>query len=251
MPQAPLNNEEKEIYAWQIPVCDFGEEGQERLKGASVLISRIGGLGGVVAYELAAAGIGHLILAHAGDIKPGDLNRQLLMTHDALGTPRIESAKKRLLELNPRLQIDAVAQNVAEDNAADLVSRADVVVDCAPLFAERYLLNRHAVAQGKHLIECSMYEMEFNITSIEPGTTPCLRCLFPDEPPTWKREFPVFGAVSGAVGCLGATEAIKILGGFGNPLYGQMIRGDLRNMQFQKITIHRDPSCRECGHLFQ
>jgi molybdopterin/thiamine biosynthesis adenylyltransferase len=155
------------------------------------------------------------------------------------------------LELNPRLQIDAVAQNVAEDNAADLVSRADVVVDCAPLFAERYLLNRHAVAQGKHLIECSMYEMEFNITSIEPGTTPCLRCLFPDEPPTWKREFPVFGAVSGAVGCLGATEAIKILGGFGNPLYGQMIRGDLRNMQFQKITIHRDPSCRECGHLFQ
>lgn len=250
MSQAPLNNEEKEIYGWQIPICDFGEEGQERLKGASVLISRIGGLGGVVAYELAAAGVGHLILAHAGNIKPDDLNRQLLMTYDALGTPRIESAKKRLLELNPRLQIDVVGQNAVEENVADLVSRADVVVDCAPLFEERYLLNREAVAQRKHLIECSMYEMEFNITSIQPGRTPCLRCLFPDEPPAWKREFPVFGAVSGAVGCLGAIEAIKIIGDFGSPLYGEMIHGDLRSMQFQNISIHRDPSCLECGHLF-
>ncbi|MEE3218967.1 MAG: ThiF family adenylyltransferase, partial [Planctomycetota bacterium] len=101
-----LTPEECATYEWQMWVRGFGEEGQAKLKAASVLISRIGGLGGVVAYELAAAGIGRLILAHAGNVKHSDLNRQLLMTHDWLGRPRVESARRRLLELNPRLEID-------------------------------------------------------------------------------------------------------------------------------------------------
>ena len=96
-----LTDEERAVYEWQMWVPEFGEEGQEKLKGASVLISRIGGLGGVVAYELAAAGVGRLVLAHAGDVKPSDLNRQLLMTHDGLGKSRVESAARRLRELNP------------------------------------------------------------------------------------------------------------------------------------------------------
>ncbi|MEE3181132.1 MAG: ThiF family adenylyltransferase, partial [Planctomycetota bacterium] len=139
-----LTDEERAVYEWQMWVPEFGEEGQEKLKGASVLISRIGGLGGVVAYELAAAGVGRLVLAHAGDVKPSDLNRQLLMTHDGLGKSRVESAARRLRELNPRLEIEAVGENVNEDNVARLVESVDLVVDCAPLFEERFLMNREA-----------------------------------------------------------------------------------------------------------
>lgn len=244
-----LSEDEKAIYEWQLRVSDFGIGGQERLKNSTVFISRVGGLGSLVAYELAAAGVGRMILAHAGVIRPGDLNRQLLMTHDALGTPRIESAQKRLLELNPRLEIEAVAENVNAENVSGLVAGADLIIDCAPRFEERFLMNRAAVAQNKKLVECAMYDLEFQLTSIMPGKTPCLRCLVPHDPTAWKRDFPVFGAVSGTVGCLAAIEAIKILGEFGQPLYGQLIRGDLRSMQFQKINIHRNPSCPECGFL--
>ena len=117
-----LSDIEREVYSWQTTVDGFGEEGQRKLKNSSVLISRIGGLGGLVAYELAAAGIGRLVLAHAGDLKPPDLNRQLLMTHDALGTSRIDCAAKRLHDLNPRLKIEAVKENINDDNVAGLVA---------------------------------------------------------------------------------------------------------------------------------
>ncbi len=244
-----LTAEERATYEWQIWVPDFGEVGQRKLKAASVLISRIGGLGGVVAYELAAAGIGRLILAHAGNVKPSDLNRQLLMTHDWLGRPRVESARRRLLELNPRLQIECVAENINESNAERLVGAADLVVDCAPLFEERYAMNRQAVAQRKPLVECAMYDMEFHLTTIMPGRTPCLSCLYPEKPPAWRREFPVFGAVSGAVGCLAAAEAIKVIAGFGEPLYGQMLNADLRDMTFRKIKVSRNEHCPLCGGL--
>ena len=112
----PLTDEERAIYEWQIAIPDFGETGQQKLKGASVLISRLGGLGGIVAYELVAAGIGRLIAAHGGDVKPGYLNRQLLMTHDWIGKPRIESIVRRLKELNPRVEIVPYPENVNKDN---------------------------------------------------------------------------------------------------------------------------------------
>jgi molybdopterin/thiamine biosynthesis adenylyltransferase len=168
----------------------------------------IGGLGGLVAYELAAAGVGRLILAHGGDLKPSDLNRQLLMKSEALGSSRINCAVERLKELNPRLEITPIPENVTESNVSELVAGADVVVDCAPLFEERYLMNREAFRQDKPLVECSMFEMEAHITSFKPGSTGCLQCLYPEKPDYWQRRFPVFGAVSGMVGCLGAMEAI-------------------------------------------
>ncbi len=247
MPQHPLTDEERAVYEWQMWTPDFGEAGQERLKGASVLISRCGGLGSVVAYELAAAGVGRLVIAHAGNVKPSDLNRQLLMTHAGLGKSRVESAARRLRELNPRLEVVPVAENLNDDNSGRLVGEVDLIVDCAPLFEERFLMNREAVRQGKTMVECAMYELEANITTIWPGRTPCLSCLFPEPPPTWKREFPVFGAVSGSVGCMGAMEAIKVLAGFGDPLYGKLLTYDLRTMQFRKLAIRRDPECAVCG----
>jgi molybdopterin/thiamine biosynthesis adenylyltransferase len=247
MPQHQLTDEERAVYEWQMWTPDFGEAGQERLKGASVLISRCGGLGSVVAYELAAAGVGRLVIAHAGNVKPSDLNRQLLMTHAGLGKSRVESAARRLRELNPRLEVVPVDENLNDDNAGRLVGEVDLVVDCAPLFEERFLMNREAVRQGKTMVECAMYELEAHITTIRPGDTPCLACLFPEPPPTWKREFPVFGAVSGSVGCMGAMEAIKVLAGFGDPLYGKLLTYDLRTMEFRKLAIRRDPDCAVCG----
>ena len=171
---AELTDKEKAVYEWQFTVPDFGEEGQKKLKESSVLVSRVGGLGSVVAYELAAAGIGKIVLAHGGNVKPSDLNRQLLMTDDWLGKPRVESAKRRLLELNPRLDVEIINSNVNEENAAELISRVDVVVDCAPLFEERFLMNREAVRQKKALVDCAMYELEAQIMTIIPGESACL-----------------------------------------------------------------------------
>ena len=245
----PLTDEERAVYEWQIWVDDFGEAGQELLRGSSVLVSRVGGLGSVVAYELAAAGIGKLVLAHAGNVKPSDLNRQLLMTHDWLGKPRVESAERRLKDLNPRLEIVAVGENVNEENADALVKQADLVVDCAPLFEERFAMNRAAVEQGKPIVECAMYDLEASLTTLIPGETPCLSCLTPEKPPAWKREFPVFGAVSGTVGCLAAMEAIKVLAGFGEPLAGTMLTFDLRTMAFARRSVSRRADCQVCGSL--
>ena len=129
----PLNDEEKATYEWQIWVPGFGEEGQEKLKGASVMISRVGGLGSVVAYELAAAGIGKLIAAHGGNVKYSDLNRQLLMTYDWIDKPRIDTIERRLKDMNPRMQIVKHPENVNEENAKSLVEQADIIVDCLSL----------------------------------------------------------------------------------------------------------------------
>ena len=242
-----LTDKELAVYEWQLDVPGFGIDGQEKLKSSSVLVSRCGGLGSVVAYELAAAGIGKLILAHGGNIVSSDLNRQLLMTDAGLGKSRIESVERRLKELNPRLDIIAVGENINKNNVVELVAQADVIVDAAPLFEERYLMNREAVKQDKVLIDCAMYELEAQITTIIPCETPCLSCLYPEKPKVWKRRFPVFGAVSGTVACLGAMEAIKVISGLGETLGGKLLTMDLRDMSFNKFAITRNPQCKVCS----
>jgi molybdopterin/thiamine biosynthesis adenylyltransferase len=249
MHDSALTDDERARYQWQLWVRDFGEPGQQRLKQSTVLVSRIGGLGGLVAYELAAAGVGRLILAHAGRIKPSDLNRQLLMTTDAVGELRVEVARRRLQELNPLVDVVAVPENVSLANAADLSVDVDLIVDCAPLFAERYAMNAAAVERQIPLVECAMYDLQASLTVVVPGQTPCLACLYPEPPPTWQREFPVFGAVSGALGCLAAMEAIKTLAGFGRTLTGSLLLYDLRTLQFRTLEVFRRPSCHVCGAL--
>lgn len=242
-----LTPEERAVYEWQMWMPGVGEEGQRKLKAASVLVTRVGGLGGQVAYQLAAAGVGRLVLAHAGTIKPADLNRQLLMTHAGLGTSRIESAARRLKDLNPRLDVVAVPENVNAANAARLVGSADIVIDCAPLFDERLLLNAQAVRQNKPLIECAMYEFSVQVTTILPGRTACVACRMPSTPAHWTRQFPVFGAVSGLAGCLGAVEAIKLICGVGDLLLDRLLAIDLREMRFQTIATRRNPNCPVCA----
>lgn len=243
----PLTPDEQLRYQWQLWVRDFGEEGQRRLKAASVLVSRIGGVGGAAAQHLAAAGIGRLVIAHAGNLRLDDLNRQTLMTTDWIGKPRIESAQRQLRALNPLVEVEIVPENVGEANAAALVRRADAVVGAAPLFTERLLLNREAVRQNKPLVDCAMYDLEGRLLTVLPGRTPCLACLCPEPPANWKREFPVFSAVSSTVGSLAAMEIIKLLAGFGSPLAGELLTFDLRDMSFQKIAITRRPDCPACG----
>jgi molybdopterin/thiamine biosynthesis adenylyltransferase len=242
-----LTASDRARYEWQMWTPGVGEDGQRRLKGASVLISRVGGVGGLVAYELAAAGIGKLVLAHGGIVKPADLNRQLLMTHGALGSSRIASASLRLRELRPDLEIVEVAENASQDNARWLVEQADVVVDCAPLFSERFALNAESVRQQKPMVECAMYAYEATLTTFIPGDTPCLRCLYASEPEHWRREFPVFGAVAGTVGCLAAVEVIKLITGTGLPLTNRMLAMDLGSMNLRCVRLGRDPRCEVCG----
>jgi molybdopterin/thiamine biosynthesis adenylyltransferase len=230
-------------------VADFGEECQRKLKASSVLVSRCGGVGGLIAYQLAAAGIGKLVLAHAGKLKPSDLNRQILMRHDWIGRPRVDCAAQRLRELNPQVIVEPVPENICAGNAERLVNQVDLVADGAPLFEERFAMNREAVRQGKPLVECAVFEMEAQITSIVPGRTPCLECLCREAPAHWKRQFPVFGAVSGMAGCLGAMEVIKVLTGLGEPLFGRLLVCDLRSMSFRTLKVKRDPQCTVCGTI--
>ncbi|MCA9079115.1 MAG: HesA/MoeB/ThiF family protein [Planctomycetaceae bacterium] len=240
---------ELDRYAWQIWTPDFGEAGQQRLHESSVLVSRLGGVGGTVAYYLAAAGIGKLVLAHAGDIKPSDLNRQLLMSTPRLGQPRIESVVDRLREFNPHVEVVPVAENLGPQNASQLIEQVDIVVDAAPLFEERFAMNAAAVAQCKPLVECAMYDFDAQLTTLLPGKTPCLACLYPEPPPHWRREFPVFGAVSGVVASLAAVEVIKLVTGLGEPLRNIMLHANLRTMEFRRLPIARNLECPVCGSI--
>jgi molybdopterin/thiamine biosynthesis adenylyltransferase len=244
-----LTEEEKAIYEWQMWIDGFGESAQEKLKGATALVSRCGGLGGPLCYHLASAGIGRLIIAHKGNVVHSDLNRQILMTHDWLGKPRAESAKRRLHELNPRMEILAVQENINDENVDALVAQADIVFDCAPLFEERFAMNRACVEQGKPMVEAAMFEMEGQVTTILPGKSACLSCIYPENPPQWKRQFPVLGAVSSMAASIAAVEGVKVLTGIGESLAGTILYYDSRSMEFQRLPAIRRPNCPICGKL--
>lgn len=244
-----LTQEERDVYEWQMWLDQLGESGQRRLRGATALVSRVGGLGGPLAQQLAAAGVGRLILAHGGDLKPSDLNRQVLMTHDGVGTPRAPIARRRLLELNPRMEIIAVEENIGEANAERLVAQADIVFDCAPLFVERFAMNDACVRLRKPMIDAAVYGFEGRVTTILPGRTACLRCVHPDEPVAWKRRFPVLGAVSATAASLAAAEGVKLLAGQPPTLAGVMLYFDLEPMTFQHIPLRRRADCAACGGL--
>lgn len=250
MPDLPeLTETDRALYEWQMWVPGMGEAGQRKLKGATVLISRVGGLGGLVALELAAAGVGRLILAHGGNLKLPDLNRQLLQTRAHVGLPRMDNIVTRLKELNPDCEIVGVMENITEANAAARVALADVVVDAAPLFQERLALNAAAMRAGKPMVECAMHTLEATVTTFLPGRSGCLACYVPEVPPTWTRQFPVFGAVSGTAACLGAMEVIKLITGLGTPLAGEMLCMDLGSMGFRRVKLPRRSDCEVCGSL--
>lgn len=248
MPTLPdLTPDELERYRWQLTTPGFGELGQRRLKGAAVLVSRIGGVGGAAAMQLAAAGVGRLLLAHGGNLRLNDLNRQLLMSTDDVGQPRSQSAARRLRAINPHVEVECLGENVNAANVAQLVERCDVVVCAAPLFSERLLMNCEAVRQRKPIVDCAMYDLEGRLLVVVPGKTACLACLYPEAPPHWQRQFPVFGAVASTIGSLAAMEVIKLVASLGERFVGRMLLVDQRTLSFQSIAVGRRADCAVCG----
>jgi len=246
---AELTARDREMFKRQIQMPGFGDEAQLKLKDSAALVTRVGGLGGPVALYLAMAGFGKLIIAHSGNLTWSNLNRQILMRYDHVGKARIDCATELFERLHPECEVVAVGEDASEATASDWVSQVDVACDCPPTFEERYALNRACVEQGKPLIEAAMYGMEGSLTTIVPGETPCLACLVPETPDWWQPYgFPVLGAVSAALGCLAAVEAVKVVTGFGEPLKGQMLSYDANAMDFFKFPVARRPDCPVCGH---
>jgi molybdopterin/thiamine biosynthesis adenylyltransferase len=242
-----LSDIERETYSWQLDLPGFGEDAQQKLKGATALVSRCGGLGGPVCQYLAAAGIGRLILAHAGNLKRSDLNRQILMTEAWLGKPRVRCAAERLQALNPRLEVVAIEANIDQSNAAELIGQADIVFDCAPLFSERLTMNAECVRQRKPMIEAGVFGMEGQVTTIVPGNSPCLACLFPEPPAVWQRRFPVLAPVPAIAAAIAAAEGLKLLAELGASLIGTLLYFDVSTMTFRHIELQRKPNCPVCG----
>ncbi|HEU4325839.1 MAG TPA: HesA/MoeB/ThiF family protein [Roseiflexaceae bacterium] len=245
-----LTDFEHQLYERQMPIPGIGAAGQQRLKGATVLISRVGGLGGTVAMLLARAGVGALVLAHDGEVEPENLNRMHLAFYEDLHQPRIEVFCRTLRQINPDLRLVAEPENIHSGNVARLVEQADVVVDGAPLFAERYAMNQEAVRQRKPLVMAAQYGLEGYISTFLPGSTACLSCVYPTPPEDWNlRCFPVIAPSSALVGTIAAMEAIKLLTGCGSPLANQLLYFDLTNNMFQKLRINRRDDCPVCGNV--
>ncbi len=169
------------------------------------------------------------------------------MAHGSLGQPRAEIAAETLRRFTPAVEVEVVNENITEENAAGLVSKADIVFDCAPLFEERFLMNRESVLQGKILIDAAMYGMEGRLLTVVPGRTACLACLYPELPPEWKRRFPVLGAVPAMLGNLAVIEAVKLLTGMPGASAGELLHLDATTAQIRRIRISRRADCEVCG----
>ena len=247
-----LTDWELDKYRRQIMIPGFGEEAQEKLKAASVLISRVGGLGGPVALWLAAAGVGKLVLGHPGIVTPSNLNRQILMRGDGVGKPRADQARETLLRFNPDCEVVAISDEPSPERAALWVADADLACCSTPDFNERLWLNDACVAAGKPMVNPGMNDMEAQLTVMVPGRTPCLRCLMPEPPDWWEPYgFGVLGAVPGSLGAMAAMEAVKVLTGFGTPLLGRLLVYDSLDLTFQTYDLDRDPDCPVCSHLWR
>jgi len=194
------------------------------------------------------AGVGRLILVRGGDLRLDDMNRQILMTHDWVGKPRVFKAKETLQAINPDVEVEAVFEYVTPENVDSLVQSADIALDCAHNFTERDLLNQACVRWRKPMVEAAMDGMEAYLTTIVPGQTPCLSCFFPEKPDWDNHGFSVLGAVPGTLACLAALEAIKLITGYGTPLLSQLMTMDLNRLEFAKRRSYRDPACPVCGN---
>lgn len=241
-----LSPEEHERYARQIGPGVLSPEGQLCLKRSTALIARAGGMGGPAAMVLVMAGVGRVIIAHGGRLNSPDLNRQVLGSEETLGRPRAESFAQRLRSLNRFVAVDFVDHEPDDAEALALARRVDVILSCAPGFAERMRLNRAAVAAGVPLVDAAQWGMSGSLVVVRPRQTACLRCLYPQQP-DFERLFPVVGGISSALGSLAGLEAIKILARTGEPMYGRLWTIDAYYGRTSILNLHRDPRCPCCG----
>ncbi len=240
-----ITDEERKRYARQILM--IGEEGQERLKAASVLVAGAGGLGTVISLYLAAAGVGRLRIIDCDVVDTSNLNRQILHWSKDVGRPKTASVKEKLVALNPLIRIETDPGRITEESVGELAQGCNLIVDAMDNFPTRYLLNRTAVDQNVPFIHGAVRGFFGQMTTVIPGKGPCLRCFFPASPP--REVFPIVGATCGVIGSIEATEAIKLLTGQGEPLIGRIFIWDGLVGSADSIIVERDPSCPDCGNL--
>ena len=242
-----LSHMHQERYRRQLMLHGFTNDHQRWLGNSTALVAGVGGLGGTAALYLAAAGIGRLILVHAGNLTSSNMNRQVLMKHKAIGKSRVVQAKKTIREMNPDVEIETVDDRITDANVENLLRTARIALSARPNFSERRALNRACIEKGIPMVEAAMNGMEGYLFNVLPGVSPCIHCVYPEDDPSWQEMgFPVLGAVSGMLGCMMALEAIKLLTGYGKPMLSEMLVFNTFDMDFRKVRIPRDEHCEVC-----
>lgn len=229
-------------YERQIMIPEWGEAGQEKLKKSKVLVAGAGGLGSAILTYLAIAGTGKIRIIDGDKVELSNLNRQMLHADKDIGGKKVDAAKERLESLNPHIQIEAIGEVIAEHNAFDLVADYPIV-DAMDNLPARYLLNKVAVRRSLPLFHGAVYGFEGRATTIIPGETPCLRCLYQGVLPG---KTPVVGVTPAVVGCIQATEVMKYILGIGELLINRLLVYDGLGLNFSEVKVKKDPDCEEC-----
>jgi len=251
LPDVSLTPQELVRYSRHIGLSEVGEDGQRRLKRASVLIVGAGGLGSPAALYLAAAGVGRIGIVDFDTVDLSNLQRQLLHDTDHVGARKTNSASARLGAINPLVRVETIDEELSAANALDVIAAYDMVIDGTDNFKTRYLTNDACVLLGKPNIYGSVLRFEGQASVFATPEGPCYRCLFPEPPPPGLvpscAEAGVLGVLPGLVGTIQATEAIKIILGIGDTLAGRLLLVDALAMSFRTIRLRRDPDCPACG----
>ncbi|MBN8583083.1 MAG: molybdopterin-synthase adenylyltransferase MoeB [Anaerolineae bacterium] len=238
-------------YSRHLLMPEVGLQGQIKLKNSSALVIGTGGLGSPVALYLAAAGIGRIGLVDYDIVDSSNLQRQVIHGTSTVGKLKVESAKERLTDLNPDIQIDIYNEPYTSENAMRIAKDYDVIIDGTDNFPTRYLTNDVCVMLGKPNIYGSIFRFDGQVSVFHAEKGPCYRCLFPEPPPPGLvpscAEGGVLGILPGTVGTLQATEALKVLLGIGTPLIGKLLLYNALDMSFDFVTLKKNPKCRVCG----
>ena len=250
-PLPTLDRDEIGRYSRHVLLPELGLAGQRRIKGGRVLLVGAGGLGSPAALYLAAAGVGHVSLVEFDRVDVTNLQRQVLHGTKDLGRPKAESARDRLLDLNPHVSLAIHDTRLDAGNALALVRDHDLVVDGTDNFATRYLLNDACVLAGRPYVYASIFRFDGQASVFATPDGPCYRCLYPSPPAPGEvpscAEGGVLGVLPGLLGTIQATEALKLLAGIGQPLVGRLLLVDALAMQFRTVNVRKDPECPACG----
>ncbi|HYO89668.1 MAG TPA: molybdopterin-synthase adenylyltransferase MoeB [Candidatus Limnocylindrales bacterium] len=246
-----LSNAEIGRYGRHLIMPEFGMDAQRRLKASAVLLIGTGGLGSPLALYLAAAGVGRIGLVDYDVVDESNLQRQIIHGQSTVGMPKIESAARRIHDLNPSVQIDKYEVPLTSENALDIMEPYDIIIDGTDNFPTRYLVNDACVKLGKPNVYGSVLRFEGQLSVFYAKEGPCYRCMFPEPPPPGLvpscAEGGVLGVLPGTIGTLQATEAVKLITGVGDPMIGRMLLYDALEMSFTQIRIRKNPSCPVCG----
>ena len=246
-----LSSQEVARYSRHLIMPEVGMDGQKRLKAASVLLIGAGGLGSPLGLYLAAAGVGRIGLVDFDVVDFSNLQRQVLHGTPDVGRPKLHSARDRLQAINPEVRIDLYETHLTSANALQILGPYDLVIDGTDNFPTRYLVNDACVLLGKPNVYGSIFRFDGQATVFSPGRGPCYRCLYPEPPPPGEvpscAEGGVLGVLPGLVGCIQATEAVKLILGRGEPLIGRLLLYDALEMRFREFKVRRNPNCPMCG----